>query len=61
MPLILAASGASESTKHDRLREQLVIAERHGFAIEAIEWLSSLTLGDWNHVSKSNWHKSFFN
>jgi hypothetical protein len=60
MPLILAASGVSDSTKHDRLREQLMFAERNGFAIEAIEWLSSLTLDDWNHGSESNWHKSFF-
>ena len=60
MPLILAASGSSDSTKHDRLREQLMFAERHGFASAAIEWLNSIALDDWNHGSDSNWHQSFF-
>ena len=60
IPLILAASGASDSTKHDRLREQLMFAERHGFALEAIGWLNSLAYDDWNHGSESNWHQSFF-
>lgn len=60
MPLILAASGSSDSTKHDRLREQLMFAERHGLALGAIEWLSSLAIDDWNHGSESNWHQSFF-
>jgi hypothetical protein len=53
MPLILAAAGSSDLTKHDRLREQLMFAERHGFALAAIEWLNSLALGDWNHGSES--------
>lgn len=60
MPLILAASGSSDFAKHDRLREQLMFAERHGFGSEAIEWLNSLALDAWNHGTESNWHQSFF-
>jgi hypothetical protein len=60
MPLILAASGASDSTKHDRLREQLMFAEQNGFSLEAIEWLTALRHDSWNHGSESNWHQSFF-
>ena len=60
IPLILAASGASDSTKHDRLREQLMCAERHGFALDASEWLDNRAHDDWNHGSESNWNQSFF-
>ena len=60
MPLILAASGASDATKHDRLREQLLFAERNGFLLGAIKWLNDLESDSWNHSSESNWHKSFF-
>ena len=60
MPLILAASGASDASKHDRLREQLLFAEHHGFSLEAIDWLTALPLDDWNHGSDGNWEKSFF-
>jgi hypothetical protein len=56
----LAASGASDATKHDRLREQLLFAERHGFSIEAIDWLTALPHNDWNHGSEGNWQQSFF-
>jgi hypothetical protein len=60
MPLILAASGASDATKHECLREQLLFAERHGFSIKAIKWLTTLPHGDWNHGSEGNWQQSFF-
>jgi len=60
VPLILAASSASDSTKHDRLREQLMFADRYGFSLEAIEWLTSLEDAFWNHSSEANWHQPFF-
>lgn len=59
VPLILAASGASDMTKHDRLREQLMFAEKYGFSLKAIELLASLPHDAWNHGAESNWQKSF--
>ena len=54
-PLILAASGESDATKHRRLEEQLRWAADHGCLPAALEFLKSLDNTAWNHCPKDQW------
>lgn len=56
-PLILAASGASNSTKLLRLREQLLWADSHGLSRDALDWLRALPRDQWNRGSVQEWHE----
>ena len=56
MPLILAAAGESDATKHLRLRAQLEWTASQGKLCEAIEWLNDLKLEGWNVGSSETWH-----
>jgi hypothetical protein len=48
VPLILAASGASNAAKHQRLTLQLRWARENGCLDEAIEYLQGIPSGQWN-------------
>jgi len=60
VPLILAASGESNSTKHSRLREQLEWAAERGLLPDALVWLDRLTLSQWNTCLLANWDKTSY-
>ncbi|SRR6266436_8606681 len=60
VPLILAASGESDQSKHERLAEQLDWAILHGCFEEAIAFLDNLPEQHWNKSSSENWTTSFF-
>jgi hypothetical protein len=60
MPLILAASGEADNTKHRRLREQLRWALEHGVLAEALQFLNALRPDQWNWGTAENWHRSFY-
>ena len=54
-PLILAASGESNRTKHDRLRVQLEWANEAGRLEEAIEYLQRIPVDHWNSGNRECW------
>jgi hypothetical protein len=56
-PFILAASGESNSSKHERLGEQLRWAQANGIIVEALDFLRSLRSDQWNQSTTNNWHK----
>ena len=58
VPLILAASGESDASKHERLSVQLEWALDHHCLDEAIEFLNKLSRDQWNSGSLENWNKS---
>ena len=58
VPLILAASGESNGTKHSRLRDQLEWAARLGLLPAALSWLDRLPFSKWNSCSHANWNKT---
>jgi len=60
VPLILAASGESNSSKHQRLEEQLRWAHANGVLAEAIEFLNGLPPEQWNLGTAENWHRSSY-
>lgn len=60
MPLILAASGESDFSKHKRLEEQLRWAQENGVLDEAIEFLRGLRPDQWNCGTPENWHRSSY-
>ena len=60
MPLILAASGESDNSKHQRLAEQLRWAQANGFLSEALEFLSDLQPNQWNRNTAENWYCSSY-
>ena len=55
VPLILAASGEPDATKHSRLRKQLVWADRHGLLDAALSRLAALPAECWNTGSPDSW------
>jgi hypothetical protein len=57
-PLILAASGASNASKFQRLSEQLEWAERHGVLTEALVFLGGLSEEQWTTGSVEDWDQS---
>ena len=58
MPLILAAVGESDMTKHGRLRGQLTWAAEQGVLSAAIAWLENRPVQDWNISSSAQWGKT---
>jgi hypothetical protein len=58
LPLILAASGESNATKHSRLRDQLDWAAAQGLLPAALAWLDSLSPTEWNTCSSDHWNKT---
>jgi hypothetical protein len=57
VPLILAASGASDDSKHTRLSEQLAWAITHSCFREAITFLERLPRDHWNAGSLDQWNR----
>jgi hypothetical protein len=60
MPLILAASGESDATKHARLRNQLEWAAAQGVLSDAVFWLDSLPVQEWNTCLPAQWDKTTY-
>ena len=56
-PLILADSGASDASKHARLREQLHWASNAGAVEEALKWLQALPSDAWNEAPLHRWYE----
>jgi len=54
-PLILGASMASHSVKHERLSSQLDWAEKHGSLKQALMYLQALSEDKWNQSSGNDW------
>ena len=59
-PLILAASGESNGTKHDRLRVQLEWANEACCLEEAIGYLQRIPVDDWNSGNRECWDKDSY-
>jgi hypothetical protein len=55
VPLILAASGESNASKHHRLSTQLEWALENGCIDEALRYLKSLPAEKWNSCSPGKW------
>ncbi len=60
VPLILAASGASDRAKHQRLSDQLDWAIASEYFDEAIAFLEKLEIDNWNHGTPDNWDNEFY-
>ena len=60
VPLILAASGASDRAKHQRLSDQLDWAIANECLDEAIAFLEKLEIDKWNHGTPDNWDDEFY-
>jgi hypothetical protein len=58
-PLILAASGESDESKHNRLLQQLQWALDQSYLDEALNYLKRLSI-DWNVGSLDDWNKSSY-
>jgi hypothetical protein len=57
IPLILAASGESDASKHLRLRQQLEWADRHNLLDEALARLVAIPVEQWNVSSLESWNQ----
>ena len=60
VPLILAASGESDASKHLRLSKQLQWALDHDCLNEAIDFLRDLSFDKWNSGPLDTWNKEYF-
>ena len=60
MPLILAASGEADNTKHQRLAEQLRWAQANGALTEALQFLNELPPDRWNQGTAESWYRSSY-
>ena len=60
MPLILAASGESNSAKHQRLKEQLQWAQANACLKEALQFLNHLEPEQWNQGALEKWDHSTY-
>lgn len=60
VPLILAASGASNAMKHERLREQLEWALKASILTEALEQLRQVPLDGWNRGPLDKWYEEYW-
>jgi hypothetical protein len=58
VPLILAASGESDHTKHRRLAEQLRWAQTNGVLKESLQFLVNLQPDQWNECAAKDWSRS---
>jgi hypothetical protein len=57
-PLILAASGESAASKHQRLAEQLAWAEEHECLSAALSFLAAIQPDQWEHCTADQWYRS---
>jgi hypothetical protein len=57
VPLILAASGASDQSKQERLKAQLEWADRAGVLGQALAMLDAIPTDCWNHGSPERWNQ----
>ena len=60
VPLILAASGASDHAKHCRLGEQLVWAIENGVLADALDFLRGISAEHWNSGTPDRWHTEYW-
>ena len=60
VPLILAASGESDASKHRRLGDQLRWAEANGCLADAIRSLTDLPAEDWNACPPAQWNQDSY-
>jgi len=60
VPLILAASGESDASKHFRLSNQLYWAFDHGCLDEALAFIKNLNPDKWNLGSIEEWNNSSY-
>lgn len=60
VPLILAASGASGATKHQRLGDQLYWAQENGCLDDALVSLSAIDADAWNCCSAEKWNRDHY-
>ena len=60
VPLILAASGESDASKHLRLSKQLHWALDHDCLDEAIDFLRNLSSDKWNLGPLDTWNKEYY-
>ena len=60
VPLILAASGESDRSKHQRLSDQLDWAIANGCFDEAIEFLENLDENKWNSDPAKAGEREFY-
>jgi hypothetical protein len=60
VPLILAASGESPSSKHRRLASQLAWASEGGVLQEAIHYLETLPEAKWDIRPLDRWNKDSY-
>lgn len=60
MPLILAASGESDASKHRRLSEQLAWALDNACLQEAFDFLGHLPADEWNVCPPDQWHQESY-
>ena len=57
VPMILAASAEAPSSKHRRLKQQLLWAEAHHCLDEALSFLEALPDDGWEVSSEQGWNK----
>jgi hypothetical protein len=55
-PLILAASGESAASKHERLGEQLYWAREHGCLDDALRYLKKIPTEEWDSCPPEQWY-----
>jgi hypothetical protein len=60
VPLILGASGESNSKKHSRLRGQLEWALDNSCIAEAIGYLEKIPADQWNSSSRERWGRDSY-
>jgi hypothetical protein len=60
VPLILAASGESDASKHRRLGDQLHWAEANGCLNEALRCLTDMPAEDWNTCPLAQWNQDSY-
>lgn len=60
VPLILAAAGESDASKHHRLRQQLEWADRHDLLDGALARLAAIPVEQWNASSLTSWSQDSY-
>ncbi len=60
VPLILAASGESDASKHSRLACQLQWATENGCAGAALDWLRAVPAEQWNASPLAQWNQASY-
>ena len=60
MPLILAASGEADASKHCRLSKQLFWAHDNACLDEALAYLNGIPADEWSVGSPGQWHQEFY-